>query len=138
VLIQALAVRYIAATPPVVDEVISGHEGSWEQAVDMVIDAYAERLRAAPAMRSLWLAGAMDTATVRLAAGADDLIAARLRDELTILAGVEGAGSSADWRFLVTLVGDLLRRAFRNDPLGDPEVLSRSKRVARLYVSDLL
>lgn len=137
-LIQALAVRYVNATPDVIEAAFGRADVSVDSALSRIIDAYADMLRRAPAMRVLWLAGAMDSATARLAAGSDDLIAERLRDRLCRLAGTEGGGLAADWRFLVTLVGDLLRRAFRHEPSGEEQLLERGKRVATLYAADLL
>ncbi len=136
-LIQALAVRYVAATPDVARRGPPPADESWRQALDRIIDAYAAMLRDAPAMRALWLAGVVDAATGRIAAGADDEIAAGLRARLTGIAGTD-RGTGPEWRYLVTLAGDLLRRAFQHDPTGDPFLLERAKRVASLYAADLL
>ncbi|MCB0874558.1 MAG: hypothetical protein R2718_13090 [Solirubrobacterales bacterium] len=126
------------ATPDVAAAALADCGPPWEEALDAVVDSFAAMLRDAPAMRSLWIAGAMDPATGRIAAGADDVIAERLRERLTTLAGTGGHGSPADWRFLVTLVGDLLHRAFRREPAGDEDTLRRGKLVARLYARELL
>lgn len=137
-LIQALAVRYVAATPAVLESALDASLDSWPQVLERVVDAFAGLLRREPAMRALWLAGVMDAATARFAAAADDEIADRLRARLVELSGLEDRGTDADWRFLVTLVGDLLKRSFRHDPDGDGFLLDRSKRVAVLYSGDLL
>lgn len=136
-LIQALAIRYVAATPNVAGEAEIRAGEAWQRSLDRIIDGYAEMLRDAPAMRALWLAGVMDAATGRVAAGADDEIAAGLRARLGRLAGAD-RGSAAEWRYLVTLAGDLLRRAFQHDPGGDPFLIERAKRVVALYAADLL
>jgi hypothetical protein len=128
----------VTATPGVAAAALAGEGRSWQEALDAVVDAFAAMLRDAPAMRALWIGGAMDAATGRIATGADDVIAEELRERLTALAESEGRGSPADWRFLVTLVGDLLHRAFRRDPAGDDGVLRRGKQVARLYACELL
>ncbi|MFN8113926.1 MAG: TetR/AcrR family transcriptional regulator [Solirubrobacterales bacterium] len=137
-LIQALAVRYVAATPAVLESALDASLDSWPQALERVVDGFAGLLRREPAMRTLWLAGAMDAATARFAAAADDGIAERLRARLVEISGREDRGTDTDWRFLVTLVGDLLKRSFRHDPDGDGFLLDRSKRVAVLYSGDLL
>jgi AcrR family transcriptional regulator len=137
-LIQALAVRYVVATPETFDSAIRSAEGDWQRVLDGVIDAFADLLRREPAMRVLWLVGVMDAATGRIAAGADDEIAEALRTRLVALSGRDDHATDADWRFLVTLVGDLLQRAFRHDPDGDRFLLARAKRTATLYVADLL
>lgn len=137
-LIQALVLRYVAATPDVVEESLAASTGHWSRTLDEVIDAFVEMLRSEPAMRALWLAGAMDARTAQTAATADDVIAERLGERLGRQSGSINRGSAADWRFLVTLVGDLLRRAFRHDPDGDRQFLARAKRVAALYAADLL
>lgn len=137
-LVQAVAARYVASTPDVLDETLR-RRGPWRDALVRTVDAYASQLARNPAMRALWLAGAMDETTRGLAIAADDAIAARLRDHLTTAAGHERAGvDAADWRFLVTLISNLLRLAFAADPDGDPEVLERAKHVASLYAADLL
>jgi AcrR family transcriptional regulator len=137
-LTQALALSYVASTPDVLEASLAVRTRHWSRTLDRVIDGFAEMLRRAPAMRALWLAGAMDATTARTAASADDAIAERLRDRLVDQARSADRGSAADWRFLVTLVGGLLRRAFQHDPRGDRALLTRAKRVATLYAADLL
>lgn len=137
-LVQALAVRYVVATPETFDSAIRSAGGDWPHVLDGVIDAFADLLRREPAMRVLWLAGVMDAATGRIAAGADDEIADALRARLASMSGRGDRGTPADWRFLVTLVGDLLQRAFKHDPSGDDLLLARAKRTATLYAADLL
>lgn len=137
--VQAVAVRYVAATPDVLDRALEPAPEGWEEALARVVEGYAAQLASAPAMRALWLAGAMDPATRRLAGEADDAIALRLRAALTRLAGVPATtGAPADWRFLVTLVSGLLRQAFARDPAGDRELLARATRAATLYAAQLL
>jgi AcrR family transcriptional regulator len=137
-LIQALAVRYVVATPETFDSAIRSTAGDWQRILDDVIETFADLLRREPAMRVLWLAGVMDAATGRIAASADDEIADALRARLVALSGRDDRGSDADWRFLVTLVGDLLQRAFKRDADGDGFLLARAKRTATLYAADLL
>jgi len=138
-LIQALALRYVSATPDVVDEVAAGDPGSWDEALAAVIDGYARMLREAPAMRALWLAGAMDAATRRFAGAADDAITERLRALLSDLAGrPPDAATAADWRYIVTLVSVMLRTAFGQHARGDADLLERTERTATLYAADLL
>ena len=137
-LIQALAVRYVVATPETFDSAIRSAGGDWPHVLDGVIDAFADLLRREPAMRVLWLAGVMDSATGRIAADADDEIADALRARLVSMSGRGDRGTAADWRFLVTLVGDLLQRAFKHDPSGDGFLLVQAKRTATLYAADLL
>ncbi len=137
-LIQALAVRYVVATPATFEKASRSAESDWRLVLGSVIDAFADQLRREPAMRVLWLAGVMDAATGRIAAGADDEIAESLRARLSASSGREDRGTSADWRFLVTLVGDLLKRAFKHDAEGDDFLLAQAKRTAALYAEDLL
>lgn len=133
-LIQAVAARYVHATPDVLDRVLADDTATPREVVTRVVDAYAAMLAAHPAMRALWLGGAMDDLTRRDAEQADDAIAERLRRHL---AGPAGA-DPADWRFLVTLISNLLRLSFATSPAGDPGLLERTRRVAGLYVDDLL
>jgi AcrR family transcriptional regulator len=133
-LVQAVALRYVQMTPRFVEEALDGLPRSADEAVTAVVDAFAAMLAETPAMRALWITGAMDAHTRATAAIADDVIAAQLRDHL---ASPEESVLD-DWRFLVTLVSQLLRQAFLADGRGDAEMLERTRRVATLYATSLV
>ncbi len=133
-LVQAVALRYVQATPGVLDAVLDEPVGSPSETVSRVVDAYAAMLAGAPAMRALWLADAMDDGTAADAGAADDEIAERLRRHLTD----PSRSDPADWRFLVTLVSQLLRVAFTIAPEGDAATVARARHAAGLYAADLV
>ncbi|WP_354698991.1 hypothetical protein DSM112329_04691 [Paraconexibacter sp. AEG42_29] len=150
-LIQAVALRYVAATVDVLDTLLVDDAAPWDVTLADLIDGYADLIAAAPAMRALWLAGAMSATTAKLAGEADDAIAARLQADLTrrVAAGAPSVakrrrrtaangGAASDWRFLVTLISGLLELAFADDLRGDRATLARTRRVAVLYAADLL
>jgi AcrR family transcriptional regulator len=139
-LLQALSLRYVAATHDTLSLALATPEGrDWPAALDAVIDGYAAMVRAAPAMRALWLSDAMDAATLSLADEADDEIATRLAVHLQDLAGARPRRDERlGWRVLVGVISGLLKQAFSADPAGSPEILAETRRVARLYAAALL
>lgn len=135
--LQALAVRYLAAMPGVLDDALPARGGSWSRTVDGVVDGYAAMIRAHPAIRRLWLSGTLDAATRRLERETDATIAARLGARLRHQAGSR-RGTTAQWRTLVALIDGLLRHAFTDDPEGDPVALREARRAARCYAGVVL
>lgn len=135
--LQALAVRYLAAMPGVLDDALPARGGSWSRTVDGVVDGYAAMIRAHPAIRRLWLSGTLDAATRRLERETDATIAARLGARLRQQAGSR-RGTAAQWRALVALIDGLLRHAFTDDPEGDRAALREARRAARSYAGVVL
>ena len=76
--LQALAVRFLAAMPDVMDEALASSRGGWPETVDRVVDAYADMIREHPAIRRLWLWGTLMGATRRLERDTDTTLATRL------------------------------------------------------------
>jgi AcrR family transcriptional regulator len=134
--LQALALRFNAAMPEVLE---SGpaRAGDWASVIDHVVDGYAAMFRRHPAIRALWLTGALDAATRRAEVATDATIAQRLGDLLTDR--TPGAtGSRPEWRTLVALIDGLLRHAFAEDPGGDETALREARRAARAYAGVVL
>lgn len=135
--LQALAVRYLAAMPAVLDATIAPGRGDWERTIGRVIDGYAAMIREHPAIRKLWLSGTLDTATRQLERDTDASIAARLGAVLREQAGSR-RGTPEQWRSLVALINGLLVHAFIEDPAGNPLALREARRAARAYASAVL
>lgn len=135
--LQALAVRYLAAMPGVLGDTPAAGSASWSRTVDGVVDGYAAMIRAHPAIRRLWLSGTLDAATRRLERETDATIAARLGALLRAQAGSR-RGTPEQWRTLVALIDGLLRHAFAEDPDGDPAALREGRRAARAYAAAAL
>lgn len=138
-LLQAVAVRYVAATHDTLRVALAPTDGTWCDDLDRVIDGYADMVRAAPAMRVLWLSDAFDSTTMSLAEEADDEIARRLAAHLQARAGVPAnPAEDVGWRVLVGVISGLLKHAFSADPHGSPAILAEAKRVSGLYAASLL
>lgn len=135
--LQALAVRFVAALPDVMDVALAPPDGAWTATVDRVVDAFAAMIRTHPALRRLWLSGALDAATIALEREADARIAARLGARLRRESGSR-RGTPVQWRTLVALIDGLLHHAFADDPDGDPVVLREARRAARAYAGAVL
>ena len=135
--LQALAVRFLAAMPGVLDASLASARGDWSHTVGRVVDAYAAMIREHPAIRRLWLSGTLDTATRRLERETDATIATRLGALLREQAGTR-RGTAAQWRTLVALIDGLLVHAFTDDPGGDPVALREARRAARAYAGAVL
>lgn len=135
--LQALAVRFLAQMPDVLDAALAGPGPTWEQALDAVVDGYAAMVREHPAVRRLWLSGTLDASTRSLERATDDALAVRLGARLQERAG-SGKGSARQWSTLVALVDGLLRHAFAVHPDGDPGTLDEVRRAARAYAAVVL
>jgi len=135
--LQALAVRFLAAMPAVMDRALAAGGGGWPDTVDRVVDAYADMIREHPAIRRLWLSGTLDGATRRLERETDATLATRLGALLRAQAGTR-RGTPAQWRALVALIDGLLHHAFTEDPDGDATVLRETRRAARAYAGAVL
>jgi len=135
--LRALAVRFVAAMPAVLDDVLAAEGDDWARTIGRVLDTYAAVVRAHPAIRRLWLSGVMDTATRDLERATDATIAVRLGARLREQAGVR-RGSPAQWRVLVALINGQLVHAFTDDPAGDVVALREAKRAARAYAGAVL
>lgn len=135
--LQALAVRFLAAMPGVLDGAPAAGRGDWADTVGRVVDAYAAMVRGHPAIRSLWLSGALDSATRRLEREADATLATRLGALLREQSGSR-RGTPAQWRTLVAVIDGLLRHAFTEDPAGDAVALREARRAARAYAGAVL
>ncbi len=138
-LLQAVSLRYVAATHDTLQAALAPRRADWREDLDAVVDGYADMVRGAPAMRVLWLADALDATTTSLADEADDQIAVRLAAHLQERAGV-GPDPTQDlgWRVLVGVISSLLKQAFRVDEEGSPAVLAETRRIATLYAASLL
>jgi AcrR family transcriptional regulator len=135
--LQALAVRFVVAMPGTLDAVLATAGDDWSRTIGRVVDAYAAMIREHPAIRRLWLAGTLDTATRALEAQADATIAERLGATLRRQAGSR-RGTAAQWRALVALIDGFLRHAFTEDPGGDEIALREGRRAARAYAAVVL
>lgn len=135
--LQALAVRYLAAMPAVLDATVTSGRGDWERTIGRVIDGYAAMIREHPAIRRLWLSGTLDAATRELERDTDASIAATLGAVLREQSGSR-RGTPEQWRSLVALINGLLVHAFTDVPGGDPLALREARRAARAYAGAVL
>lgn len=135
--LQALAVRFVAAMPSVLDEVLTDRGEDWAETVGHIVDGYAAIVREHPAIRQLWLSGSLDAATRRLERETDATIAARVGATLSRQAGSRG-GTQAQWEVFAALVNGLLIHAFTDDPQGDEDVLAETRQAARAYAAVVL
>lgn len=135
--LQALAVRFLAAMPGVLDASLPPGRGDWERTIGHVIDGYAAVIREHPAIRRLWLSGTLDTATRQLERETDASIAASLGAVLREQAGSR-RGTPEQWRSLVALINGLLVHAFTENPDGDRLALREARRAARAYAGAVL
>ena len=136
--LQAVALRFLAAMPAVLDAALEDDaEDDWGRTVDRVVDGFAAMVREHPAIRRLWLSGTLDAATRRAERDSDATLAARLGAQLRRQAGVR-RGTAAQWRTLVALIDGLLRHAFTEHPDGDATALREARRAARAYAGAVL
>lgn len=134
---QALALRFLATMPGVLDAALASDRCDWSNTVGRVVDGFAAMVREHPAIRRLWLSGTLDAATRRLERETDATLAIRLGALLGEQAGAR-RGTPEQWRTLVSLIDGLLRHAFTEDPDGDPTALREARRAARSYAGAVL
>lgn len=134
--LQALAVRFLAAMPDVLDAALDD-DRRWDRTLARVIDGYAAMVRGHPAIRRLWISGTLDAATLALERETDARLAARLGTALRRRAGTR-RGTQAQWETLVALINGLLQHAFSKDEDGDPIALREAHRAARAYAASVL
>ncbi|MFC4565129.1 TetR/AcrR family transcriptional regulator [Nocardiopsis mangrovi] len=133
---QALGLRYLDMFSLRVTERLSeGAFGHWTEAVDVVIDEYLDMHRNVPGFRSLHFG---DTVDVRLLDSVFDnnrVIADRLRELLTSIAGVDES-DTLDTAITVAVesADAVLKLAFRRDPDGDPRLIGETKLLLRGYL----
>lgn len=137
VVLQALAARFLAAMPAVLDATLAPAGHDWSRTVGDVVDAYAAMVRAHPAIRRLWLSGALDAGTQRLERETDATLATRLGAALNAQAETR-RGTPAQWRTLAALINGLLAHAFTEDPDGGATALREARRAARAYAGAIL
>ncbi|MFC3998254.1 TetR/AcrR family transcriptional regulator [Nocardiopsis sediminis] len=133
---QALGLRYLDMfSLRVTGRLSEGVFEHWTEAVDVVIDEYLDMHRNVPGFRSLHFG---DTVDVRLLDSVDDnnrVIADRLRDLLTSIAGVDDS-DTLDTAITVAVesADAVLKLAFRRDPDGDPLLIGEAKLLVRGYL----
>ncbi|MGV8875352.1 MAG: TetR/AcrR family transcriptional regulator [Rhodococcus sp. (in: high G+C Gram-positive bacteria)] len=128
---QSLALRFIESMPEIVSVALAV-QGPWQVVIGSVVDEFAAMIRRQPAMRSLWLSGVLDAATLDAEREVDGAIAIRLRDEVRKRSGSDD-GTDVQWQVLVVLLDSLLRHAFTIDPDGDDQVLAEAKNAGCAY-----
>ena len=108
----------------------------WQEVVDAAIDEYIEMHRSAPGFRVLHFGDVVDRHL--LAADRDnDGVIARSLGEVIVEHGKVKSGPELDLAMLIAVTtGDaLIKLAFRQDPEGDPEILSQAKLIIRDYLA---
>jgi hypothetical protein len=126
----ALAGRYLAEFEAVMDELAERADGeSWDDPVDVLVDAFAGHYRERPGYRALWFGRHLT----------DELRAADRENNLALAAGLRRVLPLAEVeaRAGVLVADALLQEAFRIDPDGDPVLIGEAKRILRLYLADV-
>ncbi|CAM3889483.1 AcrR family transcriptional regulator [Nocardiopsis gilva] len=134
---QALGLRYLDMfSARVTDRLSQGDFSHWSEAVDVIIDEYLDMHRHVPGFRSLHFGDAVDIRLFDANNDNNQVIAARLRDLLISIAGVE---ESAELDRAITVAVEsadaVLKLAFRCDPEGDQHLIDETKLLLRSYLS---
>jgi len=111
----------------------------WREIVDAAIDEYIEMHRSAPGFRVLHFGDVVDRHLLAADRDNDGVIARALGQVLVDNGDVE-PGPMLDLTMLIAVtIGDaLIKLAFRQDPEGDPEILTQAKLVIRDYLARAL
>ncbi|MEY9214182.1 TetR family transcriptional regulator [Thermobifida halotolerans] len=136
---QALGLRYLDVfSMRVANRIAEQDFDHWTETVDAIIDEYITMHRDEPGFRSLHFGDAVDTRLLDSTRENNRVIATRLRDLLISVAGAAG-GEKLDLAAVVAVeaADAVLKLAFRDDPEGDPRLVSSTKLLVRGYLEQL-
>ncbi|GAA3730983.1 TetR family transcriptional regulator [Salinactinospora qingdaonensis] len=133
---QALGLRYLDLFSVRVGERLAErHFSRWTDAIDAVVDEYIDMHRNVPGFGSLHFGDVVD---IRLLDGVADnnrIIALRLRELVTSVAGVEDSEElDRAIRVAVESADATLKLAFRHVPEGDQDLIEETKLLVRSYL----
>ncbi len=128
-----LAIQMLDRACRLADDLLGQNFGSLEQALDALVDRYADFYRDR-AVQEIWLYHRYNPAAEALDASANSYIMAQVETVLDRIAPAERAWPTVASAVTGQFLDHLMQHAFRADPNGDPEVLKETKRLARLYV----
>ena len=134
---QALGLRYLDLfSERVSDRLALGGFRHWSEAVDVVIDEYLDMHRTVPGFRSMHFGDIVDVHLLDTATDNNGVIAARLRELLTAMAGAkDGPALERAVTVAVESADAVLKLAFRRAPDGDPALIEETKVMLRAYLS---
>ncbi|GAB3499867.1 TetR family transcriptional regulator [Nocardiopsis coralliicola] len=134
---QALGLRYLDLfSERVSDRLALGGFRHWSEAVDVVIDEYLDMHRTVPGFRSMHFGDIVDVHLLDTATDNNGVIAARLRELLTTMAGAkDGPALERAVTVAVESADAVLKLAFRRAPDGDPALIEETKVMLRAYLS---
>ncbi len=133
---QALVLRYLDMfSHRVAERLKNGGFDHWSEAVDVIIDEYLDMHRSVPGFRSLHFGDIVDVRLLDTSSDNNGVIAARLRELLTTVAGAEESERLDRAVTVAVEAADaVLKLAFRADPDGDPDLISEAKLMLRCYL----
>ena len=133
---QALGLRYLDIfSARIVRRITEQNFDHWTETVDAIIDEYVTMHREEPGFRFLRFGDAIDPKLLDSTRENNQVIATRLRDLLISLAGAVQS-EKLDLAVLVSVeaADAVLKMAFREDPNGDPRLVSAAKLLVRSYL----
>lgn len=118
----------------IIDEVAEAPHVTWQDAMDSVIDAYADFYRT-PSVQEIWLHHHLTETALSFEDEVNDYVAKRISDLIRTVSG--GRMQRSLFRIQVTLqLGDrLLRLAFERDRAGNPDIIGEAKIAQRVYLA---
>ena len=139
--LQALAVRSFERFADVLSARIeAAPPGSWQEAVDLVVDVYVEFSRTEPAAQVLSFGGPVDLHMLDPDDDNNAVVSRALGDVLRLVRPDLGDGPELALALRVAVeAGDgVLNLAFRVQPAGDADVVAEAKRLIKAYLSGYL
>src|SRR5690606_1840104 len=136
---QALGLRYLDVFSARIAQRIAEQDfDHWTETVDAIIDEYVTMHRQEPGFRSLHFGDVVDPRLLDSSRENNKVIATRLRDLLISAAGAVRS-EKLDLAALVSVeaADAVLKMAFREDPNGDPRLVSAAKLLVRSYLEQL-
>jgi AcrR family transcriptional regulator len=137
-IVEVLAQRYMDEFASLMTQLMDdAGEDRWDDPAGTVIDAFTGLFRIHGGYRAIWLDRHLTPEMVRADERNDDLMAEGLRRMLVTQGTPDSDQLAFRCRVAVYMGGSLLRRAFRADPAGDPALIEETKRIERMYLSEI-
>nr|WP_233510155.1 TetR/AcrR family transcriptional regulator [Actinomadura craniellae] len=134
---QALALRNLERFGARISEVLAeGDFTHWSDSVGAVVDIFVDMHRTVPGFRVLRFGDAADRHLLDSTADNNAVVADRLRRLVVGLFDVPDSPALSRALAIAVEAGDaVIKLAFRQDPEGDPDVLTEAKRLIHGYLA---
>jgi AcrR family transcriptional regulator len=135
-LLRALAARNMEKITTAMSSLVADPPADWADAVDSLIDVYAELSRSEPGFRALRFGDVIDERFLQPDHSNNSVLANACQELLVKAYGVEPTEQlNFDLEVLVEMSDAILHRAFMFEPRGDERFIGRLREMLREYMA---